>query len=229
MPLVKRMALKMKRNLPACIEIDDLVGSGVLGLLDATLRFDVRKQVKIESYAQHRIRGAILDGLRMLDTASRDLRRKHRKMEKALRDVETRLGHAAEDDEVAAALGISLDRWHHDLQEIQAAGVDWPRPMQGRNTGPASGENLPAARQLDQYDLCYLNERREIANRALACLPAREREIVILYHLREWTMKQIGARLRLDESRVSQLHSAAVERLRLAVQAILSRPKPETA
>ncbi len=104
--------------------------------------------------------------------------------------------------------------------------MEWTRPIQRMNSGPAGEENLVAENQLNQFDLCYLRERDEIANRALACLPAREREIVTLYHKREWTMKQIGARLRIDESRVSQLHSAAVERLRLTVKAILSRPKP---
>ena len=225
-PLVRQMAAKMRRTLPAHIELDDLVSAGVLGLLDATQKFDARKQVKIESYARHRIRGAILDGLRSLDTASRDLRKKNKKIEKAVRELETKLGRPAEGDESARALGVSLEKWHHDLQELQAAGVDWSRAMQSRSTYPVDEENLPAVNQLNQYDLCYLRERRDIANRALECLSPRERTIVTLYDSREMTMKQIGARLRIDESRVSQLHSAAVERLRLTVKAIVTRPGP---
>ena len=88
-PLVRRMAVKMRRTLPAHIELDDLVSAGVLGLLDATKKFDARKQVKIESYARHRIRGAILDGLRSLDTASRDLRKKNKRIQKTIRDLES--------------------------------------------------------------------------------------------------------------------------------------------
>ncbi len=227
-PLVRQMAARMRRTLPAHIEFDDLVSAGVLGLLDAAQKFDAGKRVKIESYARHRIRGAILDGLRSLDTASRDLRKKNKMIEKAVRDLETKLGRPAEDDEAARALGVSLEKWHHDLQELQAAGVDMTRATQARTASPVNEENLPAENQLNQYDLCYLRERRDIANRALACLPPRERTIVILYDSREMTMKQIGARLRIDESRVSQLHSAAVERLRLTIKAILSRPRPDS-
>jgi RNA polymerase sigma factor FliA len=228
-PLVKRMALKMRRTLPAHIELDDLVGAGMLGLLDATQKYDSRKRVKIESYARHRIRGAILDGLRSLDTASRDLRKKNKRIEKAFRDLETRLGRAAEEDEAARELGISLEKWHRDLQELRAAGVNGPHATQAKNAKLVNEENLPAENQLNQYELCYLRERRDIANRALACLPARERSIVSLYHGREMTMKEIGSRLRIDESRVSQLHSAAVERLRLTVKAIVSRPMADSA
>jgi len=227
-PLVRRMAARMRRTLPAHIELDDLVSAGVLGLLDAANKFDARKQVKIESYARHRIRGAILDGLRSLDTASRDLRKKNKRIEKTIRDLESSLGRRVEAGEAAKALGVSLEKWHHDLQELQAAGVD----SLGSGTPKASqfvnAEDLPASNQPSPLDLYCSRERYEIAKRALACLPPRERTIITLYDSREMTMKQIGARLRIDESRVSQLHSAAVARLRLTVKAILSRPKPET-
>jgi RNA polymerase sigma factor FliA len=226
LPLVKRMALKMRRSLPAHVELDDLVGAGMLGLLDAAQKFDEKKHVKMESYARHRIRGAILDGLRTLDTASRDLRKKNKKMERAIRDLQSKLGRPAEDEEMAHALGVSLRELHHSVQELQGGGVDWLRPMQSMNFRQANEENLVAHDQESQYDFCYRRERRDLANRALACLPERERKIVILYHAREMTMKQIGAKLRIDESRVSQLHSAAVARLRLNVKAILERPQP---
>jgi RNA polymerase sigma factor FliA len=225
LPLVRRMALKMRRSLPAHVELDDLVGEGVLGLLDAAGRFDVTKRVKIESYARHRIRGAILDGLRTLDTASRDLRKKNKKMEGALRDLQSKLGRSAEDEEIARTLGVSLKEWHRSIQELQGAGVDWLHPMQSMTFRQVNEENLVAPNQESQFDSCYRRERRDIVNRALACLSERERKIVVLYHSREMTMKQIGSKLRIDESRVSQLHSAAVARLRLSVKAILERPR----
>lgn len=224
MPLVRRMALKMRKSLPAHVELDDLVGAGVLGLLDAARKFDAKKSVKIESYARYRIRGAILDGLRTLDTVSRDLRKKNKKMEKALHDLQSKLGRRAEDEEAAEALGMSLREWHHSLHELQGAGVEWIRPTQCMTFREVNEDKLAAPNQESPFDLCYRRERRDIAKRALACLPEREREIVILYHSREMTMKQIGIKLGIDESRVSQLHTAAVARLRLSVRAILDRP-----
>jgi RNA polymerase sigma factor FliA len=218
LPLVRRIALKMRRNLPAHVELDDLVSAGTLGLLDAAKKFDIRRHVKMESYARYRIRGAILDGLRTLDTVSRDLRKRNKKVEKVHHDLQSKLGRPVEVEEIAGALGVKL----------QGAGVDWLSPMRLITFRQVGEENLPAVDQESQFDLCYRRERRDIANRALACLPARERDIVILYHIREMTMKQIGAKLQIDESRVSQLHSAAVARLRLGVKAILERSQPIT-
>src|SRR5437870_966047 len=102
LPLVKRMALQMRERLPAHVDLDDLVGAGVLGLIDAVRKFDARKHVKLESYARHRIRGAILDGLRSLDGASRDMRRKAKGAEKVYRVLERKLGRPVGDDEMAA-------------------------------------------------------------------------------------------------------------------------------
>jgi RNA polymerase sigma factor FliA len=224
LPLVKRVALNMRRNLPANVDLDDLVGEGVLGLLDAAKKYDAGKQVKIESYARHRIRGAILDGLRGLDPASRDLRKKNRKLEEAVRALEAKLGRPAEDEEMARDLGISLKQLHRTVHELQGLGMDWHRPLRLPLPRQVSEENLVAENQENPFDFCYRRERRDITNRALACLPGREREIVVLYHAREMTMKQIGARLGIDESRVSQLHSTAVERLRMNVKAIMECP-----
>lgn len=226
LPLVRRVALKMRRSLPAQVELDDLVGAGVLGLLDAARKFDERKKVKLESYARHRIRGAILDGLRSLDTASRDLRKKGRKVEETARALQSKLQRPVEDEEMAQALGISLGAWHRSVQELQGAGLNWPQSMQAMSLQPVLEDNLAAPDQKNQFELCYQRERRDIAHRALACLSERERKIIVEYHVREMTMKEIGNQLGIDESRVSQLHSAALDRLRLSVQAILDRTHP---
>lgn len=226
LPLVRRMALKMRRHLPVHVEVDDLVGAGMLGLLDAAQKFDAQKRVKIEVYARHRIRGAILDGLRTLDTASRDMRKKNKKVEKAVRDLQFKLGRPAEDEEMARALGVSLKKWHRAVQELQSTGIDWLRPMQLIESKQLSVESLVAENQENQFNLCYRREQRDILNSALACLSERERTIMILYHAREMTMKQIGARLKIDESRVSQLHSAALGRLRSSVRTFLESPNP---
>ena len=224
LPLVKRVAYQMRERLPLHVELDDLVSSGAIGLVDAIRKFDGRRHVTLDQYARHRIRGAILDGLRTLDTASRDMRKKNRKAEKVYRQLEMELGRPPSDAELAAGLGMSLEAWYRAARELQTVGMDWLRPlgtvgMKGR--GPAHQDSLVADNNGHQFDSCYRREQREILGRALARIPERERQIVRLYYRQELTMKEIGKRLRIDESRVSQLHSAALARLRLRVRDFL--------
>lgn len=228
-PLVKQIALRMREHLPAHIELNDLIGAGVLGLIDAVRKFDARMQVKIQSYARHRIRGAILDSLRVLDFASRDMRQKSKKAERVYHNLEGRLARPVGDAEMAQALGVSLTKWYCTLRELQALGIDWLRPLgSGGAKVPkeANEETLVAGKQENQFDLCYRQEQRAILNRALAHLPERERLIVWLYYGEGLTMKQIGAKLGIDESRVSQIHSAALLRLKMRVQGMLRPPRP---
>jgi RNA polymerase sigma factor for flagellar operon FliA len=225
-PLLQRVARKMRAHLPAHIEVDDLVGAGSVGLVDALRKFDPRKRVKIESYAQHRIRGAILDSLRSMDGATRDLRRKIKAAEKVHYELESKLGHPATDQEMARAQGISLKSWYGAVREFQPLGIDWLRPMGYLPEKQPTLESLSAPNKEDQFDLCYRREKIDILNRALTSLPLRERMIINLYYARELTMKQIGSQLRIDESRVSQLHSAALVRLRNAVKSLTREPQP---
>jgi RNA polymerase sigma factor for flagellar operon FliA len=231
-PLVKRVAFEMRQHLPAHVEMDDLVGAGTLGLVDALRKFDPSRKVKIESYARHRIRGGILDALRTLDPASRDMRRRARKVERTYRELEAILGGPAKDEEIAQALGISLKAWHRWAREIHALGFDgWQR----RETAAMAGKlpvreeaKVAAPAQQDPFELCYRREQRDLLNRALACLPERERLIVTLYYQQDLTMKQIATRLEVDESRVSQLHAEALQRLKARVRASLFPPKQVT-
>lgn len=225
-PLLQRVARKMRAHLPAHVEVDDLVGAGSVGLVDAVRKFDPRKRVKIESYAQHRIRGAILDSLRSMDGASRDLRRKIKQAEKVHHELEAKLGHPASDQEMAQAQGISLKSWYRTVRDFQPLGVEWLRPAGYGAEPQPTAENLPAEIREDQFDLCYRREKIDILNRALTSLPVRERLIMTLYYARERTMKQIGSQLRIDESRVSQLHSAALVRLRNAVKSLTREAQP---
>lgn len=226
LPLVKRIALKIRKSLPAHVDLDDLVGAGTLGLLDAVRKFDAGKKVRIETYAQHRIRGAMLDSLRRLDSASRDMRKKSKEVEKAQRDLEAKLGQSVGDAEVASELGISLEEWHHTLRELRAVGFHGLRPMFPEGSKPPVEELLVAGSEDDPFLRCYRQEQREILKRALAGLPKRERLIISLYYDRPQTMKQIAAKLGVDQSRVSQLHSAALVRLRKRVDTLLRRPQP---
>jgi RNA polymerase sigma factor for flagellar operon FliA len=232
-PLVKRVAFEMRQHLPPHVEMDDLVGAGTLGLVDALRKFDPSRKVKLESYARHRIRGGILDALRSLDPASRDMRRRVRKVEKAYRELEARLGRPAQGEEIARALGISLKVWHRWSQEVHALGFDgWQHSETAAAAVkmPVKEENLVAVRELaeDPFDLCYRREQRDLLNRAVERLPERERLIVTLYYQQDLTMKEIASRLAVDESRISQLHAEALVRLKARVQASLSSPRKLT-
>jgi RNA polymerase sigma factor for flagellar operon FliA len=230
LPLVKRMAQQMRGHLPLHIELDDLVSTGTVGLVDAVRKFDPRRHVKLESYARHRIRGAILDGLREVDPASRDLRKKNKRAERTYARLESKLERAPTDQEMAEALGVSLPGWYETVRELQTVGVDWLRPLgrvSGRETAEADWESLPADSGFDQFERCYRREQREILDSALGRIPERERQVVLLYYDLNLTMKQIAAKLRIDESRVSQLHAAALARLRARIQTLIRRPRPK--
>ncbi len=229
-PLVKRVAFEMRQHLPPHVDMDDLVGAGTLGLVDALRKFDPSRKVKLESYARHRIRGGILDSLRTLDPATRDMRRRARKVERTYRELEARLGRPVQGEEIARELGISLKVWHRWAREVHALGFDgWQHCGTASTTAkpPQGEEGRTAVHQLtnDPFDLCYRREQRDLVNRALARLPERERLIVTLYYQQDLTMKEIAARLAVDESRVSQLHAEALERLKTRVRASLSSPR----
>lgn len=228
LPLVKRMAFKIREHLPAHVEVDDLIANGILGLVDAISKFDTTKRVKLESYARHRVRGSILDGLRSVDPASRDLRRKNKKIQKLYRELEVKLGRQVKDEEIAEALGLSMAQWNSTLSEIQTLGFDFgARTISaGPTSKRASAEPaLLAGDDADPFDQCYRREQQEFLGRALTHLREREREIISLYYQQELTMKQIAERMNIDESRVSQLHSAALARLKASLKSLL-RPRP---
>jgi RNA polymerase sigma factor for flagellar operon FliA len=229
LPLVRRVAMQMHERLPLHVEVDDLVSTGVLGLADAIQKYDAGRKVHLERYAQHRIRGAILDGLRGLDSASRDMRKKNKKAERVYRQLEAEFKRPPTDVEMAEGLGISLARWYQTVRELRFVGIDWLRPMgsvSGREAKPLSEDSLPADNEGHQFEACYRREQKEILQRALERIPERERRVVHLYYQRELTMREIGERMGIDESRVSQLHSSALVRLRKRVGEFLHNPAP---
>lgn len=229
LPLVKRMAMQMRGRLPLHVELDDLVGTGVLGLVDAVHKFDSRKDVKLESYARHRIRGAMIDGLRSVDCASRDMRKKEKAAETVYRSLEAKLGRGPSNAEMAEAQGITLAMWYRTVRELQTVGFDWLRPVNSvgvKEFRELGGESLPADGRNNQFDRCYRREQRDLLDQALRRLPERDQEIVQLYYHHDLTMRQIGSRLGIDESRVSQLHAAALARLRLRVNDMVCFPRP---
>jgi len=224
LPLVKRMALKIRERLPAHVGVEDLVSDGLLGLVDAVAKFDPGKRVKLEMYARHRIRGSILDGLRSADPVPRDLRYKHKRVQSVIYELEAKLGRPANDEEMAAGMGMTLAQWHRELYEIRSAGVDFG--ARALSAGPTSRQRseelalLPGA-DPNPFDLCLLREQGELLDRALSHLGQRERQIITLYYQRELTMQAIADLMNVDASRVSQLHAAALARLRAHVEFLL--------
>jgi len=224
LPLVKRVALRIRKRLPAHVELDDLFSDGVLGLVDAVTKFDASKRVKLKTYAQHRIRGSILDGLRAADPASRDLRHRNQRIQKLQLELEVKLGRPVTDEEMAAVQGVNLAQWHRDLNELQSAGLECgARTLSAAPTHVQTSmePEFLAGDDPDPFDLCCRNERLEILDRALSRLQERQRQIVELYHQHGLTMRQVAVLMRVDESRVSQLHAAALVRLKANVDTLL--------
>jgi len=223
MALVRRVAREMRDHLPAHVDVDDLMSAGTVGLLEAMKRFESGKRVKIETYARYRIRGAILDALRELDPASRDMRRKHKHAEHVFHQLNNRLGRPATDGEMAEAMHVSLKEWYRAVNEFRSLGVEWLRPTLMPNPQCLDENDLPATGQRDPFDLCYRQEQRDFLNRALTTVSERDREVLSLYYEHNLTMKQIAERLGVDESRISQIHSATLSRLRTRVRAMVGR------
>jgi RNA polymerase sigma factor for flagellar operon FliA len=228
LPLVRRIALRVRRRLPANVEVDDLISSGVLGLLDAVRKFDTRKHVELKSYARYRIRGAIMDGVRSLDTASRHMRKRDKEAETVYHGLEAKLRRPPSDEEMAEALGVSLEKWFRLVWQLQQVGLDWLRPLDSvgtRDPEAGSEETLVADNAEHQFDSCYRREQEEILKRCLGGIPDRERQIMQLHYERNVAFKRIAKKLGVDESRVSQLHSAALARLQERVEEIMNHPQ----
>jgi len=214
LPLVKFVAHRISSRLPAHVELDDLIHSGILGLIDAVKKFEPGRNVKFKTYAEQRIRGAILDGLRDLDWVPRSLRRKKKDIETAYHLLEQQAGRAATDEEVATHLGMPLPDLHHALDELK--GVTLGAFVDAGENG--DGENLisfvPDVDTDSAHLLLQTQEVKDILKTAIERLPPKERFVVQLYYFEELTMKEIGTLLNITESRVSQLHTKSMLRLR---------------
>jgi len=218
--LVKYLAHRIGARLAGPIDYDDLVGDGILGLMEAIDRFDPAHGVQFKTYAESRIRGAILDGVRSRDWAPRSLRRAARRLETAIVAVERRTRRTAQDEEIAAELAISVDELHALYQ--QARGV-----RLGHMPGNGEEGNDPADPGASPLFAVQEKERREVLSQEIDHLPERERMVLSLYYERGLTLKEIGAVLDVTESRVCQIHTRAVSRLRARVGERLAVPAVE--
>jgi len=217
LPLVRAIAVRVHENLPVHVDLDDLVHAGILGLFDAAKKYNPGKKVAFSSYAKHRIKGAILDSLRQLDWASRDLRRRHRQIEAATRELATALQRNPTQAEVAEKMGVGVERWRQIMMEMRNVGLI------SSSSRPADQEDAPPpefpAEPGTQPDNMWAREQLRVHLRtAMQTLPERYRKIVLMYYAKEMTMKEIGGVLGINESRVSQIHKSALEKMAAALQ-----------
>lgn len=217
-PLVKYLAHRIGARLAGPVDYDDLVGDGTIGLIEAVERFDPKREVRFKTYAESRIRGAILDGIRARDWAPRSLRRAGRKLDTAIAEAEARLGETASDEDIAAELSISIEELHSLY--VQARGVRLS-PLPGaeeEGQDPADPNESPHADAEEQ-------ERRQLLAHEIEGLPERERLVLSLYYERELTLREIGEVLEVTESRICQIHTRAVSRLRARIEERMKVPE----
>ena len=217
LPLVKAIAIRVHENLPVHVDVDDLVHSGVLGLFDAASKYNPDKQVAFSSYAKHRIKGAILDSLRQLDWASRDMRRRHKQVEAATRELAATLQRNPTEAEVAQKLGIDQERWRSMMLDLRNVGLV-SASTRTNESDDLPAPDFPCKPESHPDSICAREQLRGVLGVAMKTLPERYQKVVSLYYSAEMTMKEIGGILGINESRVSQIHKAALEKMQVVLQ-----------
>ena len=218
LPLVKAIAVRVHENLPVHVEVDDLVHAGILGLFDAATKYNPDKQVAFSAYAKHRIKGAILDSLRQLDWASRDMRRRHKQVEAATRELAVTLQRNPTEAEVAQKLGIDVERLRTMMLDLRNVGLV-SASTRGNENEDLPAPDFPTTPDSHPDSICAKEQLRAVLGVAMKTLPERYQKVVMLYYTNEMTMKEIGNILGINESRVSQIHKAALEKMTTALEA----------
>jgi len=226
LPTVRYLARRIHERLPQHVELDDLISAGVVGLIDAFSKFDHTKQVQFKSYAQFRIRGAILDSLRTLDWSPRELRRKGRAVEEAIRTVTHRCGRVPTEQEIAKQMDLGLIEYQQLLGELKGLEIGSLHMERTEDSGDEELSYLPSSPDEDPLFRCLQGEMKQRLIDAIEELPEKERMVLTLYYYEELTMKEIGLTLGVVESRVSQIHSSAVVRLRTALAGLRTDNSP---
>jgi RNA polymerase sigma factor for flagellar operon FliA len=219
LPLVRAIAVRVYENLPVHVELDDLVHAGVLGLFDAASKYDNDKQVTFQSYAKHRIKGAILDSLRDMDWASRDLRKRHKRLEEITRELAATMERNPTEQEIAEKMGMDVERWRQVAVELRMVGLISASARAPENENQSAPE-FPATNELNPDVLTGQREVQAVLATAMKSLPDRYRTVIQHYYAGGKTMRQIGDALGINESRVSQIHRAALERMNESLQAV---------
>ena len=214
LPLIKHIAHRVAIRLPSNVEIRDLINAGVLGLMDAIEKFEPERNVKFKTYAEVRIRGAILDSLRDLDWAPRSLRKKSKDLERMYADLSQKLGRPATDEEVSEAMGENIEDFHALVDQLHGLTIGSFENLSDSEDSENYINYYPDDGSNDPYMKFESNELTRLLAEAIEELPEKERLVLSLYYFEEFTMKEIGALLGVNESRVSQLHTKATLRLR---------------
>lgn len=215
-PLVKRIAYHLMAKLPSSVQVDDLIQSGMLGLLDALSRFEDGMGAQFETYAMQRVRGAMLDSLREADWLPRGIRREMRRVETAIHALEHQHGRAPNEAELAAALGMSLPDYQHLLLEARGYQLVYLEDLSG-DDGDDFLDRHATGQPADPLTLLEDADMRSSLIRAIDGLPEREKMMMALYYEQDLNLREIGDVMGVTESRVCQLHSQAIARLRVAV------------
>jgi len=216
-PLVKYVAGKVAANMPQSVEFEDLVGFGVFGLIDAIDKFDPEKNVKFKTYAVTRIRGAIFDELRSIDWVPRSVRQKSREIEDAIVGLESKLGRPASDQEIAGAMGLSEEEFSKTMMKISSTSIlslndVWYAADDSDKI--SIGDSIESPTSLNPDAIIEREEIKRVIVKAISDLPDKEKKVLVLYYYEDLTLKEIGKVLEVTESRVSQLHTKAILRLR---------------
>jgi RNA polymerase sigma factor for flagellar operon FliA len=226
LPSVRYIAHRIHERLPQHVELDDLISAGIVGLIDAFNKFDHTKQVQFKSYAQFRIRGAILDSLRVLDWSPRELRRKGRAVQEAIQTMTRNLRRTPTETEIAREMNLGIHDYQLLLGQLKGLEIGSLNLEHNDDSGDDQLAYIAGSPEEDPLFRCLQGEARQRLIDAIEELPEKERMVLTLYYYEELTMKEIGLTLGVVESRVSQIHSAAVVRLRASLHGIQKIQKP---
>jgi RNA polymerase sigma factor for flagellar operon FliA len=225
LPQVQYIARRIHDRLPPQVLLEDLVHAGIIGLIDAVKKYDPSKNVQLKHYAEFRIRGAILDSLRQVDWSPRALRRQARRLEQAILSCKARLGRDPTEPEIAGELQISLENLQQLLGDLRGLDVGSLQADMGDGVEDEGSQHRAERDEENPYHQALRSEMNGLLERAIGELPDRERQVLALYHFEELTMKEVGEVLGIGESRVSQIHTAALLRLRVRMRELLE-PAP---
>lgn len=219
LPLVRRLAHHMIAKLPANVELDDLIQVGMIGLSEALTRYEAAQGVQFETFATQRIRGAMIDELREGDWMSRGSRKSQKDIERAVQRVEQRLGRSAKESEIAAELGMALGEYQELLDKVRGTQLVYLEDMGGDEDAEGFLDRHTGDTEADPLNLLRNDRLRSALVEAIKSLPEREQYIMSMYYEKDLNLKEIAAVLGITESRVCQLHSQSVARLRAKMRA----------
>jgi RNA polymerase sigma factor for flagellar operon FliA len=224
LPVVKQVASRMKMSLPHSVHLDDLVGSGIMGLINSVENFNPELGFKFETYAIPRIRGAILDGLRDFDWVPRSIRSKEKLLESTITALENELGRIPMDEEIAGRLDLSLSEYHKLVDDVNATTLlSFDRPL--GNDGDSSSNLYDLVADSNNDNPLDMMERKEIRNLLVELinrLPEQDKLVIALYYYEELTLKEIGKVLDISESRVSQIHTKIILSMKTHIKRLIS-------